>query len=64
LVVLGAQWLKIPLLSCRKRLLKNIEVFSDALADAMKGLRAFDMQGINLTRPHKVEVLKYLREVS
>jgi shikimate dehydrogenase len=29
----------------------------------MQGLRAFNMRGINLTIPHKVEVLKYLDEV-
>ena len=29
----------------------------------MRGMRAFNMKGINLTIPHKVEVLKYLDEV-
>jgi shikimate dehydrogenase len=42
----------------------TIEVFPEDLADAMKGLRAFNMRGINLTIPHKVEVLKYLDEVA
>ncbi len=42
----------------------TIEVYSEDLADAMKGLRAFNMRGINLTMPHKVEVLKYLDEVA
>lgn len=42
----------------------TIEVFSEDLADAMKGLRAFNMRGINLTIPHKVEVLKYLDKVA
>lgn len=42
----------------------NIEVYPEDLADAMKGLRAMNMQGINLTIPHKVEVLKYLDEVA
>lgn len=41
-----------------------IEVHRGDLEDAIKGLRAFNMQGINLTIPHKVEVLKYLDEVS
>lgn len=42
----------------------TIEVYADELEDAMKGLRAFNMRGINLTMPHKVEVLKYLDEVA
>lgn len=41
-----------------------LEVHREDLEDAIKGLRAFNMQGINLTIPHKVEVLKYLDEVS
>ncbi len=42
----------------------TIEVFPEDLADAFKGLRAMNMRGINLTIPHKVEVLKYLDEVA
>ena len=42
----------------------TIEVLPEDLEDAMKGLRAFNMRGINLTIPHKVEVLKYLDEIS
>ncbi len=42
----------------------TIEVYPEDLEDACKGLRAFNMQGINLTIPHKVEVLKYLDEVA
>jgi len=38
----------------------TIEVYPADLENAMKGLRAFNMKGINLTIPHKVEVLKYL----
>jgi shikimate dehydrogenase len=38
----------------------TIEVYPEDLENAMKGLRAFNMKGINLTIPHKVEVLKYL----
>ena len=36
----------------------------EKLEDAMKGMRAMDMKGINLTMPHKVAVLEYLDELS
>src|SRR5512139_3135486 len=42
----------------------TIEVYPEELADAFKGLRAMNFQGINLTIPHKVEVLKYLDDVA
>jgi shikimate dehydrogenase len=42
----------------------TIEVYPEDLAEAIKGMRAFNMRGINLTIPHKVEVLKYLDEVA
>lgn len=42
----------------------TIEVYPADLADAFKGLRAMNFQGINLTIPHKVEVLKYLDAVA
>ena len=42
----------------------TIEVLPEDLENAIKGLRAFNMRGINLTIPHKVEVLKYLDELS
>jgi shikimate dehydrogenase len=38
----------------------TVEVPPEHLADAILGVRAFNMKGINLTIPHKVEVLKYL----
>jgi shikimate dehydrogenase len=41
----------------------TIEVYPKDLGAALQGLRAFNMKGINLTIPHKVEVLKYLDEV-
>jgi shikimate dehydrogenase len=41
----------------------TIEVLPQDLQAAMRGMRAFNMRGINLTIPHKVEVLKYLDEV-
>jgi shikimate dehydrogenase len=40
------------------------EVLPEDLAAAMQGLRAMNMRGINLTIPHKVDVLQYLDEVS
>jgi shikimate dehydrogenase len=42
----------------------TIEVYPEDLGDAIQGLRAFNMRGVNLTIPHKVEVLKHLDEVS
>lgn len=42
----------------------TIEVHPEDLGDAMKGLRAFNMQGINLTIPHKIAVLQYLDGLS
>jgi shikimate dehydrogenase len=42
----------------------TIEVRSEGLEQAMIGLRAFGMQGINLTIPHKVAVIKYLDRLS
>lgn len=42
----------------------NVEVKPDGLADAITGVRAFGMQGINLTIPHKVAVMQYLDDVS
>jgi shikimate dehydrogenase len=41
----------------------TIEVLPQDLEAAMKGVRAFNMRGINLTIPHKVAVLPYLDEV-
>jgi shikimate dehydrogenase len=42
----------------------NINVRGGELRDAVKGLRAMNFSGINLTIPHKVQVLKYLDAVS
>ena len=42
----------------------TIEVLPDDLAAAIQGLRAMNFHGINLTIPHKVEVLKYLDEIA
>ncbi len=42
----------------------TIEVLPDDLAAAIQGVRAFNMQGINLTIPHKVAVLEHLDEVA
>lgn len=42
----------------------TIKVEKGDLEAAMRALRAFHMRGINLTIPHKVEVLRYLDELS
>jgi shikimate dehydrogenase len=42
----------------------TIDVDTDALEDAIKGLKAFKMRGINCTIPHKLAVIKYLDELS
>lgn len=42
----------------------TMEVRREELASAMQGLRAMNFRGINLTIPHKVQVLQYLDEVS
>ena len=42
----------------------NIEVKPEALPDAMRGVRAMGMKGINLTIPHKVTVMSLLDEIS
>lgn len=42
----------------------TIKVNKGDLKAAMDGVRAFNMRGINLTIPHKVEVLNYLDELS
>lgn len=42
----------------------TIDVDPKDLGDAIKGLKAFNMKGINCTMPHKVEVLPYLDEIA
>ncbi len=42
----------------------NIEVRPEQLADAVAGLRAFNMRGINLTIPHKVAIIPLLDALS
>lgn len=42
----------------------TIEVRAEDLEEAMTGLRAFNMQGVNLTIPHKVAVIQYLDRLS
>ncbi|GIP55417.1 shikimate dehydrogenase [Paenibacillus vini] len=40
-----------------------LHVKGDRLEDAIKGVRALGFRGVNVTVPHKVEVMKYLDEV-
>ncbi|MGW8442647.1 shikimate dehydrogenase [Paenibacillus sp. S33] len=40
-----------------------LQVKPDQLEDAMKGIRALHFRGVNVTIPHKVEVMKYLDEI-
>lgn len=42
----------------------TIDVDPGKLEDAIAGLKAMKMRGINCTLPHKIEVLKYLDEIS
>jgi shikimate dehydrogenase len=42
----------------------TIEVSPDKLKDAILGVRAFGMQGVNLTIPHKVAVIEHLDEIA
>jgi shikimate dehydrogenase len=42
----------------------TIDVDPADLGDAIKGLKAFKMRGINCTIPHKIEVLKYLDHIA
>ncbi len=42
----------------------TIEVKPEALPDAIRGVRALGMKGVNLTIPHKVAVLPLLDEIS
>lgn len=42
----------------------TLKVSPADLADGIQGIRAMEFQGLNLTIPHKIEVLKYLDEVN
>ena len=42
----------------------TLDVEPDGLADAIRGLRAFKMRGVNCTIPHKIAVMAYLDEIS
>jgi shikimate dehydrogenase len=42
----------------------TVEVSPENLREAFLGMRAFGMQGINLTIPHKVSAIEYLDEVA
>jgi shikimate dehydrogenase len=43
---------------------QNFRVAREGLADAMRGMRAMNFRGINLTIPHKVEVLQHLDKIT
>jgi len=42
----------------------TIDVVREDLADAIKGLKAMKMRGINCTIPHKIEVMKYIDKIA
>ena len=42
----------------------TLDVDKDKLEDAIRGLKAFKMRGINCTIPHKIAVMDYLDEIS
>lgn len=42
----------------------TLDVDKDKLGDAINGLKAFKMRGINCTIPHKIAVMDYLDEIS
>lgn len=42
----------------------TLDVDKDKLKDAIAGLKAFKMRGINCTIPHKIAVMDYLDEIS
>lgn len=42
----------------------TLDVEKDELGAAINGLKAFKMRGINCTIPHKIDVIKYLDEIS
>jgi shikimate dehydrogenase len=42
----------------------TVEVAPEDLGEAMRGVRAFGMRGINLTIPHKVAVMQHLDDIS
>lgn len=42
----------------------TLDVDKDKLEDAVRGLKAFKMRGINCTIPHKIAVMQYLDEIS
>ncbi|MCX7714456.1 MAG: shikimate dehydrogenase [Clostridia bacterium] len=41
-----------------------LEVSPDKLKDAIEGIRAMKFAGVNITAPHKYEVMKYIDEIS
>ena len=42
----------------------TLDVDKDKLGDAIRGLKALKMRGVNCTIPHKIAVMEYLDEIS
>ena len=42
----------------------TMKVTKDDFTDAMKAVRALHMKGVNLTMPHKINVIPFLNELS
>jgi shikimate dehydrogenase len=42
----------------------TVEVAPEKLGDAILGMRAFQMRGVNLTIPHKVSVIRHLDQIA
>jgi shikimate dehydrogenase len=42
----------------------TVEVTPEKLGDAILGMRAFGMRGVNLTIPHKVSVIRHLDQIA
>ena len=41
----------------------TVQVKSEGLEDAIKGIKSMGIRGLNVTIPHKVSIMKYLDEI-